>query len=153
MIFITRIEMEIDPVNSPTSSSSSYDFLPELMGPLKQTFFECFALNCQAFEFMVRFNETLKDQALSFTPRGDHIIQASLEMGCAKNECHPLLFSYLDALYDCKVSCERFSLISFVKYFDQKSYVIGLSAYRNFNKPKCFLSIIEKIADLLQKTE
>lgn len=90
--------------DSPTSSSSSYDFLLELMTPLKRVVFECFISNCQPVQFIGKYNQMLEQRLLPEKPNPQAIIQAVLEMGCAKNECHPLLFPYLDALCECKVS-------------------------------------------------
>jgi hypothetical protein len=97
--------MEVDLVDSsPASSSSSCDFLLELMGPLKQVAFECFANNSDPVQFVGKFNSLLNEGLVSVVQNPETIIQSLVEIGCAKNDCHPLLMPYLEALWECKVS-------------------------------------------------
>lgn len=101
--YFTLSTMEVDPTEaSPPSSSSSYDFL-ELMGPLKQVAFECFTSNSDSVQFIGKFNNLLNEGLVSVKQNPETIIQSLIEMGCAKNDCHPLLMSYLDTLWECNV--------------------------------------------------
>lgn len=103
MFLFYILGMEVDQINSPASSSSSYDFLPELVGPLKRMVFECFASNYQPIKFIEKFNQLLEQELLPNKPNSETTIQSLLEIGCAKNECNSLLFPYLDALCECGV--------------------------------------------------
>lgn len=96
--------MEVDPVEkSPASSSSSYDFLLELLGPLKQMAFECFLSNTDPVEFIGKFNRLLDEGLIPSSQSPENVIQVLIEVGCSKNDCHPLLLPYLDTLWECKV--------------------------------------------------
>lgn len=101
--------MDVDPPNNEYSpdSSLSYDSLPELMEPLKRVVFECFAANKNSVQFIASYNHLMELELLSSTHKAEATIQALLEIGCAKNDCHPLLLEYLDTLWECRVGLSR----------------------------------------------
>ncbi|KAI6182955.1 Mediator complex subunit 24 [Aphelenchoides bicaudatus] len=133
--------MEVDPVEkSPASSTSSFDFLPELMGPLKQVVFECFTNEDDPVQFIGKFNGLLNEGLVSVNQNPEAIIQALIEIGCAKNGTNALLMPYLDTLWECK-------------YFDYIQYIKTLISYRNLDKPQCVLSFITKIGQLLKRID
>ncbi|KAI6230070.1 Mediator complex subunit 24 [Aphelenchoides fujianensis] len=122
---------------SSSSSASSDDFLAEPLGALRRVIFNAFATREDPVDFIAKFNSLQNSGLVPVELRPEITVQALIDVGCATNECHPLLFAYLDALLECQ-------------HFDFIFYVLALTSYRDLRKPECVASFAEKIACLLR---